>query len=101
MARYAKPLAVVYSDGAYAGDHEVVRAILELLGLHSNDDAQTVIDQIRDALAVGDAQPWVNALLTSPNWRLHLVAVVAFLLDQPKTIDCAPLWSAIDEGSWG
>jgi len=78
-----------------------VPGYLELLNLDPNSNgAQIVIDQIRDALAVSDAQRWVSALLTDPGWRLHLVAAVAFLLDQPKALDCAPLWSAIDAGSW-
>ncbi len=78
-----------------------VPGYLELLNLNPNSrDTQIVIDQIRDALAVGGAQHWVSALLTDTGWRLHLVAAVAFLLDQSKGLDCAPLWSAIDAGSW-
>jgi hypothetical protein len=78
-----------------------VPGCLELLNLNPNSNGvQTVIDQIRDALAVSDAQRWVSALLTDPGWRLHLVAAIAFLLDQPKALVCAPLWSAIDAGSW-
>jgi hypothetical protein len=72
-----------------------------LLNLNPNSNgAQIVIDHIRDALAVRDAQRWVKALLADPGWRLHLVAAIAFLLDQPKALDCAPVWSAIDAGSW-
>jgi hypothetical protein len=88
-----------FSSALWVADRKGVPGYLRLLHLDS-DDAHIVIDQIHDALLVGNAQPWINALLADPNWRMHLVAAIAFLVDQPNTLDCTPLWSAIDAGSW-
>jgi hypothetical protein len=64
------------------------------------DDALIVIDRIAEALRCNDSQKWVTALFDANNWRPHLVGAIAILLDQRTTLDVAPLWSAIDAGTW-
>jgi hypothetical protein len=76
-----------------------VPGYLTLLNLQ-DDHAQLVIDRIAQALQAGRTQEWVTAMLTDFNWRPHLVAAMALLLDQSRSLDTSPLWVAIDGGSW-
>jgi hypothetical protein len=88
------PFAIAFDRGELK-----VPGYLELLGLNDND-SQVVIDRIERASATGDPRPWVDALLNDANWRPHLVAAIAFLLDDRDTLDRHLLWKAIDSGSW-
>jgi hypothetical protein len=72
---------------------------LELLHLH-DDGAQVVISRIEQALAIMDPTPSIRALLGSPNWRPHLVAAIAMLLQEGPPCCIDALWGAIDAGSW-
>ena len=73
---------------------------LELLNLPNGERIQPVIDQIQYALEDGDSKRWVAALLHETDWRPHLVASIAHILDGGSMLDSGPLWSAIDRGSW-
>jgi hypothetical protein len=72
---------------------------LELLWLES-DGARTVVDRVARALVEPEPQRWIDAMLDDPNWRPHLVAALAYLLDDERRLDCRPLWRAMDAGSW-
>ena len=71
---------------------------LSLLHLQ-NDNVPSVIDRIEQAMRDEDAPRWIAAQLGYPNWRTHLVAAIAYLLDRTFQLDCALLWRAIDAGS--
>ncbi len=79
-----------------------VAGYLMLLGLPRDDaaDLHLVIDRIAVALDDPEAPRWVAALLAEMNWRPHLVAAIAYLLDGPSRLPSDSLWSAIDAGSW-
>ncbi len=49
------------------------------------DSAQVVIDRIETALGAGDPRPWVVNLFEEDNWRPHLVAAIALLLDDKRS----------------
>jgi hypothetical protein len=77
-----------------------VPGYLELLNLPNRQDALVVIERVDRALAAGDPEPWVAAMLAEPNWRPHLAAAVAFLLERSARLDAKLLWDAADAGSW-
>jgi hypothetical protein len=74
-------------------------APLLLLSMRSGE-ASAAIDRIERALASEGSAGSVDAMLASPDWRPHLVAAVALILDTGQRLDPAPLWAAIDGGSW-
>ena len=86
------PFAPVFEKGELA-----VAGYLELLHLRGAG-VQVVIDRIATALRGNDVARWVAALLAEVNWRPHLVAAIAFLLE--PTHDVELLWGAIGRGSW-
>lgn len=59
-----------------------------------------MIDRIQQAMADDERQRWVDALLAEKNWRPHLPAAIAFLLDRRSLLACESLWRAIDSPSW-
>jgi hypothetical protein len=73
---------------------------LALLGGIDRADADDIVERINQALAAPAAPLYAKALLSGPDWRLHLVGAVAHLLDQAGRLDRHPLWHAIDTGSW-
>ena len=74
-------------------------APLLLLSMRSGE-ARGVIERIERALSSADSSRSVDAMLASADWRHHLVAAVALILDAGQRLDPAPLWAAIDAGSW-
>jgi hypothetical protein len=74
-------------------------APLLLLSMRSGE-TRPVIDRIEHALSCQGAARSADALLASPDWRHHLVAAVALILDAGARFDPAPLWAAMDAGSW-
>jgi hypothetical protein len=83
---------------AFERDGLSLRGHLELLTLGSVADTQLVIERIAIALREPDSQRWVAALLHERNWHPHLVAAIAMLLE--PSLDHAPLWRAVDGGTW-
>jgi hypothetical protein len=77
-----------------------VPGYLPLLNLNEHREVQVAIDRIQRALQAGDPRRWVTALLKDPNWRPHLVAAIAHLLDRKEKLSRVYLWKAIDSGSW-
>lgn len=73
---------------------------LPLLGLRPGNATQSAIDRVERALHAGESQLWVDAMLAERNWRPHLPAALAFLLDRPQTLSPVSLWKAIDVGWW-
>jgi hypothetical protein len=71
---------------------------LPLLGLHG-PEVDVVLDRIAVALA-HEPRPGIEALLRARNWRPHLVAACAYLLDDAHKLDPDLLWGAVDQGSW-
>jgi hypothetical protein len=59
-----------------------------------------VIDRIEQAMASEGAVQGVDALFASPDWRPHLLAAVALILDAGRRFDPSALWKAVDGGSW-
>jgi len=88
------PFADVFAKGEL-----VVPGYLELLSLNTTS-AQIVIDRIERAISHDDPCPWVDALFDDPNWRPHLVAAIALILDDGQRLPIAGLWRAADAGSW-
>jgi hypothetical protein len=88
------PFAKVFPPGELA-----VPGHLELLSLEL-DGAQAVIDRNAVALREDDPRPWIETMLIDANWRPHLVACIAYFLDEHPRLDCRLLWSAMDAGSW-
>ena len=74
-------------------------APLLLLSMRSAE-ANTVIDRIERALSAADSPRHVDAMLAGADWRPHLVAAVALILDAGRRLDPSPLWAAVDAGSW-
>lgn len=72
---------------------------LQLLWL-DRDDCQIALDRIATALSLGDTERWIAALFDDPDWRPHLVGALALLLGRDAHLDAAPLWRALDAGSW-
>lgn len=83
-------------DGVYTS----YSGYLPLLGLRPGDATQSAIDRVEHALHAGESQLWLDAMLAERNWRPHLPAAVALLLDRSQTLSPVSLWSAIDRGSW-
>jgi hypothetical protein len=74
-------------------------APLVLLSMRSGE-AGAVIDRISGALSAKDSARGVDSMLAGADWRPHLVAAVALILDAGRRLDPTPLWAAIDAGSW-
>lgn len=72
---------------------------LSLLSM-SGPDVGAVIERIEQALGACDPAPGVDAMFASPDWRPHLIAATALLLDGRRRLDPAAMWRAIDAGSW-
>ncbi|MDQ3032583.1 MAG: hypothetical protein M3Y87_09220 [Myxococcota bacterium] len=70
---------------------------LPLLGLR---DCAREIAIIREVVAKGGDTPSIVAMLADPNWRPNLVAATAVLFHPRDGALAAPLWRALDEGSW-
>lgn len=89
-------------EAAFTKDGLEVPGYLELLGLNREEqrNIQTVIDRIEHAMAGWETDHWIAKLMGELNWRPHLVGAVAFLLDRTGRLDRAPIWHAIDWGSW-
>ena len=88
------PFQALFEPGRFE-----VPLYLELLNW-SGRDIQTAIDLIDEALTRNDATNWVDKLLDDANWRPHLVAALALVLDDGGRLDTGALWRAIDAGSW-
>jgi hypothetical protein len=86
------PFASLFVEGEFPG-------YLELLHMQGQA-AQIVIDRTERAVAAEAPQRWVDRLLADRDWRPHLVACAAFLVDRKGVLDPKPLWTAIDAGSW-
>jgi hypothetical protein len=78
-------------------DGRAVPGHLPLLGLW---DCEREIAIIRDVVRDGEDAPSVLAMLADRNWRPNLVAATAILFHPRDGRFAAPLWSALDEGSW-
>jgi len=89
------PFAIAFEDGGLSAPGHLV-----LLNLMTGEEAQLVIEKIYGAMASGQSQLWIDALLAERDWRPHLPAAIAFLLDRGLTLQREPLWRAIDAGSW-
>ena len=59
-----------------------------------------LIDRIAQASTRPHAAASVDAMFESPDWRPHVIAAVALILDGGERLDPTPLWAAIDSGSW-
>jgi hypothetical protein len=88
------PFASAFEKGQLA-----VPGHLALLSLRG-PESDVVIDRIQTAMRSEDPRRWVDALFDDPNWRAHLVGAIALLLDAGSRLSTAPLWHAIDAGSW-
>jgi hypothetical protein len=88
------PFASAFENGQLA-----VPGYLALLNL-DGPDTDVVIDRIQSSMRSEDLVRWVDALFDDPNWRAHLVGAIAVLLDGGARLTAAPLWGAIDAGSW-
>jgi hypothetical protein len=73
---------------------------LVLLGLQDESEANVVVDRVVRAMEGDAVEPFVDRLLADPNWRPHLVAAVAFLVDDRGALNTSWLWDAMDRGSW-
>jgi hypothetical protein len=71
-----------------------------LLGGIDLPDAADLIARVTKALDARTAPHYVALLLSQPDWRLHLIAAVAHLLDERGKLGRDPLWRTIDAGSW-
>jgi hypothetical protein len=85
---------------AFEKDGLRVPGYLTLLHLGFEQDVQVVIDRIQQAMADDGRQRWVDALLAERDWRPHLPAAIAFLLDRRSLLARDSLWRAIDSASW-
>ena len=88
------PFASAFENGQLA-----VPGYLALLNL-DGPDTDVVIDRIQSSMRSEDLVRWVDALFDDPNWRAHFVGAIAVLLDGGARLTAAPLWGAIDAGSW-
>jgi hypothetical protein len=88
------PFASAFEKGQLA-----VPGYLKLLNLHGSD-TDVVIDRIQSSMRSEEVVRWIDALFDDPNWRAHLVGAIAVLLDGGARLTTAPLWRAIDAGSW-
>jgi hypothetical protein len=77
-----------------------VPAYLVLLGLWREAEASVAIDRVVEAMKRDSVARFVARLLAHPNWRPHLVAAVAYLVDQDQVLRPEWIWKAIDRGSW-
>jgi hypothetical protein len=87
-------------SGVFARGDLDVPGYLPLLNLGDAEEVLRVVDGIREAYGAGDPSLPVAAMLADRNWRPHLVAAVAFLLDTDSLLDPGLLWSTIERGSW-
>lgn len=76
-----------------------VGGYLQLLNLSLTDDANDAIDRITRALAAPDASQSVGQMLSQMDWRPHLVAAVACLVNSDEMV-VEDLWCTLDRGSW-
>lgn len=69
---------------------------LTLLGLRNKEEFDTVIVSIKEMLKTDTK--WVATHLSDSNWRLHLIAAVAYLID--NSLDIQLLWNRVEKWSW-
>lgn len=65
------------------------------------EDAVRAVQLVRACCrSVADPYPDINHWLDDPNWRVHLVAAVAAILQGPDPETVRRLWHRFDAGSW-
>jgi hypothetical protein len=61
---------------------------------------QVAMDKVEPALTHPRCQSFIDRLLAEANWRPHLVAAIALILDHDRNLEPDALWRACDSGSW-
>jgi hypothetical protein len=84
-------------DALWMKDGKSYPGHLPLLNLRG---CEREIRIVREAVGAQEVEPTIRAMLADPNWRPNLVAAVAVLFLPPDGRLAAPLWQALDEGSW-
>lgn len=88
------PFVAVFENNGDGG----VGSYLDLLTLYW-DRSATVIERIASIMEKADCGDYVRVLFDDPNWRPHIVAAIACLINQ-GTAALDNLWEAVDVGSW-
>lgn len=86
-------------EAAFTKGELSVPGHLVLLHLDGSD-RNVVLDRIDHANKNGGNQEHIDGMLSQADWRPHLVAAWALLLDVAGTYKSTMIWCAIDMGSW-
>lgn len=77
----------------------ILPGYLSLLNLYDKE-ADTALDQLEFANKNGGKQKHIDRMLSGKNWRPHLVACCALLLDREGRFTTDSLWECLKRGSW-